>query len=50
MSEVGLDGKQLPDNQRLTLFGKYVHKMSLDELPQPINVLNGDMSLYGPRP
>jgi undecaprenyl phosphate N,N'-diacetylbacillosamine 1-phosphate transferase len=46
----GVDGKLLPDNQRLTLFGKYVRKMSLDELPQLINVLKGDMSLIGPRP
>jgi undecaprenyl phosphate N,N'-diacetylbacillosamine 1-phosphate transferase len=46
----GLGGKLLPDNQRLTLFGKYVRKMSLDELPQLINVLKGDMSLIGPRP
>jgi len=44
------EGKLLPDNQRLTLFGKYVRKLSLDELPQLINVLKGDMSLIGPRP
>jgi len=44
------EGKLLPDNQRLTLFGIYVRKFSLDELPQLINVLKGDMSLIGPRP
>lgn len=44
------DGKLLPDEKRLTKVGKFVRSTSIDELPQLINVLKGDMALIGPRP
>ncbi|MDB5273817.1 MAG: sugar transferase [Chitinophagaceae bacterium] len=43
-------GELLSDSERLTTFGKWVRKTSLDEIPQLINVIKGDMSLIGPRP
>jgi lipopolysaccharide/colanic/teichoic acid biosynthesis glycosyltransferase len=44
------DGKLLPDAQRLTKVGKIVRSLSIDELPQLVNILKGDMSFIGPRP
>lgn len=43
-------GVLLPDNERITPLGKFIRKTSLDEIPQLLNVLKGEMSLVGPRP
>lgn len=49
-SEVDSEGKLLPDEVRLTKFGKTLRSTSLDELPELWNIIKGDMSIVGPRP
>ena len=44
------NGNLLPDEIRLTRFGQFLRSTSIDELPEPLNILNGDMSIVGPRP
>lgn len=48
--EKDADGNLLPDEQRLTKYGKFLRSTSLDELPELLNILKGDMSIVGPRP
>ena len=48
--ETDENGKLLPDAKRLTKMGRFIRSTSIDELPQLINILKGDMSLIGPRP
>ena len=48
--ETDSEGNLLPDEQRLTKYGKILRSTSLDELPELINILKGDMSIVGPRP
>lgn len=49
-NEIGEDGWLLPEEKRLTKFGRIIRKTSIDELPELFNILKGDMSIIGPRP
>jgi len=49
-NEKNVDGELLPDAQRLKLWGKIIRKTGMDEIPQMVNILRGEMSLIGPRP
>lgn len=49
-NKCGSDGSLLPDSERLGFYGRLIRKLSLDELPELLNVIKGEMSLIGPRP
>lgn len=49
-NEVGEDGWLLPEEKRITSFGRFIRKTSIDELPELVNIFKGDMSIIGPRP
>ena len=49
-NETDENGKLLPEEKRLTKFGRFIRRTSLDELPELFNILKGDMSIIGPRP
>ncbi len=49
-NEKDADGRLLPDEQRLNAYGKFLRATSLDELPELVNILKGDMAVIGPRP